>query len=120
MEPITERNRFKLLFSNSTSRLLLGVWLLVKGSRFSVKSVSELISVSEDALEPKLQTLAGMGLVHILMGNQGVRFIEFLAAPTPDIQKAIEEIFESRKSDFDSVELKLRALIYKNILETTV
>src|ERR1700677_4492817 len=120
MEPITERNRFKLLFSNSTSRLLLGVWLLVKGSRFSVKSVAELISVSEDTLEPKLPTLAGMGLVHVLIDNKGNRLIEFLAAPTPEIQKTIEEIFESRKSDFESVELKLRALIYKNLLEITL
>src|SRR5665213_2514164 len=116
MEPITERNRFKILFSNSTSRLLLGVWLLVKGSRFSVKSVAELISVSEDALEPKVQTLAGMGLVHVLIDNKGNRFIEFLTATTPEIQTTIEDIFETRKSDFESVELKLRALIYKNIM----
>jgi hypothetical protein len=120
MEPISERNRFKLLSSNSTSRLLLGVWLLVKGSKFSLKSVAEIISVSEDALEPKLQTLAGMGLVNLLTDNKGNRLIEFLVAPTPEIQKTIEEIFESRKSDLDSVELKLRALIYKNLLEITL
>jgi len=117
VEPVTERNRFKTLFSNSTSRLLLGVWLLVKGSGFSVKSIAELISVSEDTLEPKLQSLAGMGLVHVVTDNKGNRSIEFLPAPTPEIQKIVEEMFESRKSDFESVELKLRSLIYKNLLE---
>jgi hypothetical protein len=120
LEPVTERNRFKILFSNSTSRLLLGVWLLIKGSRFSVKSVAELISVSEDALEPKLQTLAGMGLVHVLTDNKGNRFIEFLVAPTPEIQKIVEELFEARKNDFESVELKLRSLVYKNLLGMTL
>ena len=120
MESATEKNSLKALFSNSTSRLLLGVWLLVKGSGFSVKSVAELISVSEDMLEPKLQSLAGMGLVHVVADNKGNRLIEFLPAPTPEVQKIIEEMFESRKSDFESVELKLRALIYKNLLGMTL
>lgn len=120
MEPITERNRFKSLFSNSTSRLLLGVWLLAKGSRFSVKSIAELISVAEDTLEPKLQNLAGVGLVNVVADNNGNRFIEFLFAPTTEIQKIVEELFESRKSDFEAVEVKLRALVYKNLLETTL
>ena len=120
METITERNRFKILFSNSTSRLLLGLWLLVKGSRFSIGSIAELISVSEDSLEPKLQTLAGMGLVHVFTDNSGSRLIEFLTVPSPEIQKIIEELFEARRSDFELVELKSRSLIYKNLLGMTL
>ena len=120
MESSTEKNHFRNLFSNSTSRLLLGVWLLAKGSGFSVKSVAELISVSEDILEPKLQSLAGMGLVHVVTDNKGNRLVEFLVAPSPEIEKIVQELFESRKSDFESVELKLRALIYKNLLGMTL
>jgi hypothetical protein len=120
VESVTEKNDFKNLFSNSTSRLLLGVWLLVKGSGFSLKSVAELISVSEDILEPKLQTLAGMGLVHVVTDNKGNQLIEFLPSATSEIQKIVEELFESRKSDFESVELKLRSLIYKNLLSMTL
>jgi hypothetical protein len=42
--------------------------------------------------------------------------VEFLPAPTPEIEKIIWELFDGRKSDFDSVELKMRSLIYKNLL----
>ncbi len=115
-EIITERNKFKKLFSNTTSRILLGVWLIVKGSRFSMRSIAELISFPEDALEAKLQTFAGMGLVHVTSGTDGERQVEFLPAPTPEIEKIIWELFDGRKSDFDSVELKMRSLIYKNLL----
>ncbi len=120
MEPVTERERFKSLFSNSTSRLLLGVWILAKGSKFSVRSIADIISVSEDMLDPKLQTMAGMGLVHVVTDNKGERLIEFLPALSPEIEKNIQEMFESRKSDYESIELKLRSLIYKNLLEMTL
>jgi len=118
IDAITERNKFKKLFSNTTSRYLLAMWLLVKGSRFSMKSVVELISLPEDALEAKLQTFAGMGLVHVIMDNSGERQIEFLPSSSPDLEKIIWELFDGRKNDFDSVELKLRSLIYKNLLTT--
>ena len=119
-EAITERNRFKKLFSNTTSRVLLGVWLLVRGSRFSMASIAELISLPEDALEAKLQTFAGMGLVHVTTTARGERQIEFLPAPAPDLEKMIVELFDARKSDFDAVELKMRALIYKSFLTTAL
>jgi hypothetical protein len=115
-EIITERNKFKKLFSNTTSRILLGVWLIVKGSRFSLKSIAELISFPEDALDAKLQTFAGMGLVHVTSDQAGERQVEFLPPPTPDVEKIIWELFDGRKSDFESVELKMRSLIYKNLL----
>lgn len=115
-EAITERNKFKKLFSNTTSRILLGIWLLVKGSRFPLKSIAELISIPEDALEAKLQTFAGMGLVHLIADTQGERQVEFLSAPTPELEKIIRELFDGRKHDFDTVELKLRSLIYKTLL----
>ncbi|HTC20441.1 MAG TPA: hypothetical protein VK859_06325 [bacterium] len=115
-EIITERNKFKKLFSNTTSRILLGVWIIARGSRFSMKSIAELISFPEDALEAKLQTFAGMGLVHVTSGGDGERQVEFLPPPTPEIEKIILELFDGRKSDFESVELKMRSLIYKNLL----
>lgn len=120
MESITERERFKNLFLNSTSRLLLGVWVLAKGSKFPFKSIAELISVSEDALDPKLQTLAGMGLIHIVTDNRGERAIEFLPAQSPEIEKIVHDLFESRQSDFEAIDLKLRSLIYKTLLEMNI
>ncbi len=115
-EIVTERNKFKKLFANTTSRMLLGVWLIVKGSRFSMKSIGELISYPEDALEAKLQTFAGMGLVHVITDATGERQVEFLPPSSPDVEKIIWELFEGRKNDFDSVELKMRSLIYKTLL----
>ena len=114
----TERNKFKKLFSNTTSRLLMGIWLLAKGTRYSTKAVADLISLPEDALEPKLQTFAGMGLVHVITDAQGDRQVEFLPAPTSDLEKIIGELFDGRKSDFESVELKMRSLNYKTLLTT--
>lgn len=113
---ITERNKFKKVFSNTTSRLLLGAWLLVKGSRFPLKSIAELISLPEDALEAKLQTFAGMGLVHVITDKNGEQQVEFLPSPTSELEKMIVELFEGRKNDFDSIELKMRSLIYKALL----
>jgi len=120
VETITEKNRLKILFSNSTSRMLLGLWLLVKGSRFPMKSIIELLSVTEDVLELKLQTLAGLGLVYVFTENTGNRLIEFTDVAEPEVQKIIEELFEARKSDFESEEIKSRDLIYKNLLDMTL
>ena len=112
----TDRSKFKKLFSNTTSRMLLGTWLLVKGSRFSMDAVAELLSIPEDSLEAKLQTFAGMGLVNVVSGPGGERQVEFLATASPDIEKTIWELFDGRKHDFDSVEMKLRSLLYKKLL----
>lgn len=94
----------------------MGVWLIVKGSSFSIKAIGDLISLPEDALEAKIQTFAGMGLVQIIAGPHGERQVEFLSAPTPEIEKIIWELFEGRRNDFELVELKLRSLIYKSML----
>ncbi len=119
-EAITARNNLKKIFSNTTSRSLLAVWLLVKGSRFSLKSLEELIALPEDALEAKLQTFAGMGLVHVITDEKGERQIEFLASPASDLEKTIWELFEGRKNDFEIMELKLRSMIYKNLLNSAL
>ena len=119
-EAITVRNNLKKIFANATSRSLLAVWLLVKGSRFSLKSLEELIALPEDALEAKLQTFAGMGLVHVITDAHGERQIEFLTSPTGDVEKTIWELFDARKSDFEIIELKLRSMIYKNLLSSTL
>ena len=117
MDAITERKKIKDLFTNATSRVLLGVWLIVKGSSFSLKSMCELIDSSEQVLEAKLQTFAGMGLVQVSTDSKGERLVMFMPAPTPETEKIIREYFAARKSDFDAVETKLRSLIYKNLLE---
>lgn len=117
-DAITERNKFKKLFANTTSRVLMGIWLLAKGSRYSMSSVSDLISLPEDALEAKLQTFAGLGLVHVISDKNGERQVEFLPPPTPELEKIIWELFDGRKNDFDAVELKMRALNYKTLLTT--
>jgi uncharacterized protein YgbK (DUF1537 family) len=119
-EAITERHKFKKLFSNATSRALLGIWLLAKNSRYSTKAVAEIISMPEDALEAKLQTLAGMGLVHVITDTKGERQVEFLPAPNADLEKVIWELFDGRKSDFDAVELKMRSLTYKTLLTSQI
>jgi hypothetical protein len=116
-EDLTERNRFKKQFSNTTSRILMGAWLLVKGSGFSLKLISELLSLPEDAMEAKLQTFAGMGLVHVTTDSNGERQVEFLPPASPELEKIIWELFEGRKHDFDSVEQKMRSLIYKTLLK---
>lgn len=119
-EIVTERNRFNKIFANTTSRMLLGVWMIVKGSRFSMKSIGDMVSYPEDALEAKLQTFAGMGLVHVTTDAKGERQVEFLPPPSPEIEKMIAELFEGRKNDFEAVELKLRSLIYKTLLTASV
>ncbi len=116
----TERNKFKKLFSNTSSRMLLGVWVLVKGSRFPMKSIVELLSLSEDSLESKLQTFAGMGLVHVTASPNSEREIEFLNAPSAELENLIMEFFAGRKNDFEDIELKVHSLLYKTILSTTL
>jgi hypothetical protein len=85
-----------------------------------MKSVGDLMSFPEDALEAKLQTFAGMGLVHVTTDAHGERQIEFLPTTTPEIEKIIWELYEGRKNDFESVELKVRSLIYKNLLTAPI
>lgn len=117
-ETNTERNKFKKLFSNTTSRLLMGIWLQAKGSRYSARSMAEILSLPEDALEAKLQTFAGMGLVHVITDPKGERQVEFLPPSAPELEKIIWELFDGRKGDFGAVEMKLRALNYKTLLST--
>jgi hypothetical protein len=98
----------------------MGIWVLLKGSQFSLKSVSELLSVSEEGLDAKLQTFAGLGLIHVSADFQGERQVEFLTGSNPELEKSINEFFDGRKSDFETVELKVRSLIYKTILSTVL
>jgi hypothetical protein len=117
IDAIGERNKIKALFANATSRVLLGVWLIVKGSSFSLRSLCELISSSEQAMETKLQAFAGMGLVQVTTDPKGERMVVFMEPPTPETEKVIREYFDARRGEFDAVETKLRALIYKKLLE---
>lgn len=94
----------------------MGIWVLLKGSQFSIKAVSELLAVPEDGLDAKLQTFAGLGLIHVGVNFLGERQVDFLTGSNPDLERSIVEFFDGRKNDFEIVELKVRSLIYKTIL----
>ena len=115
-ETAADKGKFKQLFTNATHRNLLGVWMMVKGSRLPLKSIAELLSVSEDILDGKLQTLAGLGLVNVVSDGTGVRQIDFLPGLSPDMEKMIKEFFDGRVNDFKSLELKVRSVLYLALL----
>jgi hypothetical protein len=115
---ITERNKLKKLFASTSSRVLMGVWLLAKGSRFSLRALADLLSLPEDALEAKIQTFAGLGLVQVSADSQTERQIEFLPPVSNELETTIKELFEGRKNDLDAAELKIRSLVYKTLLTT--
>ena len=111
-----DRNNFRKLFINNTSRMLLGIWYLAKGSRFPFASIMELLSLPEDALEGKLQTFAGLGLAHLHTTHQGEREVEFLPSPNAEIDRQVAEFFAGRQNDFQAIEQKVNSLLYKTIL----
>ncbi len=96
--------------------MLLGIWYLAKGSRFPFASIMELLSLTEDALEGKLQSFAGLGLAHLHTPPRGEREIEFLDSKNPEIDRQVAEFFAGRQNDFQSIEMKVNALLYKTLL----
>jgi len=115
-EPSTDRQVIKLLFSNPTSRNLLAIWARVAGSRFPIQVVCDLLGSTEDILDPKLQSMAGIGLVHVSTDVKGGQNIEFLANVNAELVTVIEEFLESRKGEFETVETKVRSLLYITLL----
>jgi hypothetical protein len=113
-----DRNNFRKLFINNTSRMLLGIWYMARGSRFPFASIMELLSLTEDALEGKLQSFAGLGLAHLHSMSQGEREIEFLASASPEIDRQVAEFFAGRQNDFQAIELKVNSLLYKTLLSS--
>jgi hypothetical protein len=113
-----DRNNFRKLFINNTSRMLLGIWYLAKGSRFPFASIMELLSMAEDALEGKLQTFAGMGLAHVHTHPHREREIEFLITSNPEVERQVAEFFAGRQNEFHSIEMKVHSLLYKTLLTT--
>jgi len=113
-----DRNNFRKLFINNTSRMLLGIWYLAKGSRFPFASIMELLSLPEDALEGKLQTFAGLGLAHLHTTAQGEREVEFLTPQNPEVERQVAEFFAGRQNEFQSIQLKVTSLLYKTLLTT--
>ncbi len=113
-----DRNSFRALFTNNSSRMLLGIWYLAKGSRFPFASIMELLSLSEDSLEGKLQVFAGLGLSHLHTTHQGEREVEFLPTPNPEVDRQVAEFFAGRQNEFQQIELKVYSLLYKTLLTT--
>jgi hypothetical protein len=111
-----DRNNFRKLFINNTSRMLLGIWYMAKGSRFPFASIMELLSLPEDALEGKLQTFAGLGLAHLHTNAKGEREVEFLPSTSPEVDRQVTEFFAGRQNDFQAIEQKFNSLLYKTLL----
>lgn len=118
MDPIVERTQWKTLFSNTASRTLLGVWIYAKGTCWPMKVLSEITGLSEEALEAKLQTLAGLGLVQWTMQG-GERWVEFLAFPGAEVEKTIRSFYEGWSGDLRILEKKVRSAMYRMLLSAT-
>jgi len=81
-----------------------------------MRSIAEFLSVPEDALEGKLQVLAGWGLVQVAAAGLAQRQVEFLESPSAELGKMIREFYEGRQGDFHWIEMRVRSLFYKTIL----
>ncbi len=108
------------VFLNPASRNLLAVWSLLKGCTFDLKVVADLLSLSEDALENKVQALAGLGLIQVANRPSGERVIKFLPAPSTDLVALIDEMFVSRRREFEQIESRVRSQLYITLLSTPV
>ena len=115
-EPATERQTAKLLFNNPASRNLLAVWSRVAGSRYPLEVICDLLGVTDDILDPKLQSMAGLGLVHVIADAQGKQFVEFHTCPSEELETLIYDFLESRAAEFESLEEKVRSLLYITLL----
>jgi hypothetical protein len=119
-EAPTDRQVIKQLFSNPTGRNLIAVWYRVAGSRFPLKVVCDLLGTGEEMVENKLETLSSIGLASIETDAKGDRIVEFLLSPNDDLVVSIEDFLDSRKGEFESVEAKVRSLLYLTLLNYPV
>lgn len=119
-EPPSDRQVVKQLFSNPTARNLIAVWYRVAGSRFPLSVVSDLTGATEEALESKLQAMAGLGLVAVSTDSRGERVVDFLLSPNDELVVSIEDFLDSRKGEFETIETKIRSLLYLTLLNHPV
>jgi hypothetical protein len=119
-EPPSDRQVIKQLYSNPTARNLLAIWYRVAGSRFPMKVVCDLLGVNEETIENKLQAMAGLGLANVSTDAKGERIVEFLISPNDEMVVSIEDFLDSRKGEFESVETKVRSLLYITLLNYPV
>jgi hypothetical protein len=117
---INDKNLLRQVFLNPASRNLLAVWSLLKGSTFDLKVVADLLSLTEDGLETKIQTLAGLGLIQVSNRSTGERVVKFLQAPSNDVVALIDEMFISRRREFEHIEARVRSQLYITLLSTPV
>jgi hypothetical protein len=115
-----DKNKHKTLFLNAANRTLLGVWLLHKGGRLPLNSLGEFLSLQEEALEAKLQTFAGLGLIQVTTDAAGERQVNFLPGPPSDLEKSARAFFDGRQNDFKAIEAKFISLLYKILLTTKI
>ena len=117
-EPI-DKNLLRQVFLNPSTRNLLAVWSLLKGSTFDLKSMADLLSLTEDALEAKIQTLAGLGLMQLLSRATGERVVKFMAVADNEVNTAIDEMLQSRRREFEAIEARVRSCLYITLLSST-
>lgn len=118
-EPVLDKSTLKQIFAHPTSRTLLGIWARCTGTRWPFRTLAEITVLPEPALEAKLQSLTGLGLVNVIPGASGRRQVEFLPCPNPDMERLIRSFFEGWKSDLEVVNRKVDAALYRMILSST-
>jgi len=115
---VKDKSLLRQVFLNPTSRNLLALWSLLTGTTFDLKLVAELLALTESGLESKIQTLAGLGLMHVASRNTGERVVKFLPAPAPDLAVSIHEMMEGRKREFENLESRVRSQLYLSLLSS--
>lgn len=120
MAEVNDKSLLRQFFLNPASRNLLAVWSLLKGTTFDLKLVADMLSLTEDGLETKVQTLAGLGLIQVSSRPTGERVVKFLPVPSAELSSLIDEMFSSRRREFESIEARVRSQLYINLLSTPV
>jgi hypothetical protein len=114
----SDKNLLRQVFLNPASRNLLAVWSLLNGSTFDLKSMADMLSLTEDGLEAKIQTLAGFGMMQVSNRSSGERVVKFLPVSDADIQSSIQEMLHSRRREFETVEARVRSYLYLTLLSS--
>lgn len=114
----SDKNILRQVFLNPASRNLLAVWSLLNGCTFDLKSMADMLSLTEDGLEAKIQTLAGFGMMQVSNRPSSGRVVNFLPVSDPDIQNSIQEMLRSRRREFEAIEARVRSYLYLTLLSS--
>jgi hypothetical protein len=114
-----DKNLLRQVFLNPTTRNLLAVWSLLKGTTFDLKVIADMLSLTEDGLEAKIQTLAGLGLIQLSSRSTGERVVKFLPVSDNEVSNTIQEMLQTRRREFEAVEARVRSCLYITLLSST-